>query len=57
MSKFSNLAFGHLINLMGLFFKIGILPFFQEPLLITGRSLQKGSSEQDIYMEGKNSNP
>jgi hypothetical protein len=36
MSKFCNLAFDHLISLMGLSFKIGILPFFEEPLLITG---------------------
>jgi hypothetical protein len=34
MSKFSNLAFGHLISLMGLFFKIGVLPFFEKHLLI-----------------------
>jgi len=33
-SKFSNLAFGHLISLRGFFFKIGVLPFFEKHLLI-----------------------
>jgi hypothetical protein len=36
MSKFSNLAFGHSISPMGLFLKIGILPFSEEHLLIMG---------------------
>jgi len=36
MNKFFIPTFDHLISLMGLFFKIRILPFFDEPLLITG---------------------
>jgi hypothetical protein len=34
--KFSNLASAHLINLMDLLLKIGILSFFEKPLLIIG---------------------
>jgi hypothetical protein len=34
-SKFTNPAFDHLISLMGLFLKIRILLFSEEPLLIT----------------------
>jgi len=33
-SKFSNLAFGHLIRVRSFFFKIGVLPFFEKHLLI-----------------------
>ena len=36
MSKFSHLAFHHLISLIGLSHKIGILPFSEGLLLITG---------------------
>jgi len=57
LSKFSDLAFRYSIRLMGLFSKIEILTFFEEPPLITGWTLQKGTSERCIYMEGENSNP
>ena len=35
MSKFSDPAFRHLISSMGLYLKIGVLPFFEKPLVIT----------------------
>jgi hypothetical protein len=34
MSKFSNPAFHHLIGLMDLFLKIGIIPYSEKHLLI-----------------------
>jgi hypothetical protein len=49
-SKFSNPVFHHLIKLMDLFLEIGFLPFFEEHLLIMGRSLQRTSSgERRLY--------
>jgi hypothetical protein len=36
ISKFSNPAFCHIISPIDLSFKIGILPFFEEHLLIIG---------------------
>jgi hypothetical protein len=36
MSKFFNLLLGHLISLIDLFLKIGVIPFFEEDLLIIG---------------------
>jgi hypothetical protein len=42
-SKFSNPVFHHLIKLMDLFLEIGFLPFFEEHLLIMGRSPQRAS--------------
>jgi len=53
-SKFSNPAFCYLISPIALSFKIGILLFFEEHLLIIGWNLQRTySGERRLYGRGK----
>jgi hypothetical protein len=52
-SKFLNPAFCHLISLIDLSFKIGTPLFFEEHLLIIGRSLETASSGKSVYIGEK----